>query len=152
MVRKSSKLISSATPLGPLRRFLWRQQGQGGNELKPRLVLSLPTAHENSALLGTHVPRWLSGLGVCFPKSCSWGHRGPQSPHHGTAGRQTRAQLLLGWRAAWACCSYVGRLRHRAIHNSPRVPLLTLSLDQRLANCSLWATSCLPATLVWLIN
>ena len=40
MVRKSSKLISSARPLDPLRRFLYEQEGGVGNIFKTEAHLA----------------------------------------------------------------------------------------------------------------
>lgn len=77
MVRKSSKLISSARPLGPLRRFLWEQRGGVGNAL-PGSPPFTANSSENSALLDTQFAHnGCASLGFCSAMTSAWGHRGP---------------------------------------------------------------------------
>ena len=78
MVRKSSKLISSARPLDPLRRFLREQRGGVGNAFKtePHLSAAHSPREPGPSRHSLHL-QWLSQPWVLLPSDQLVGVPGP---------------------------------------------------------------------------
>lgn len=118
MVRKSSKLISSARPLDPLRRFLREQRGERWQRVNTGSCPFTCDASENKALVGPHFTHdGRLSLGFCFPATCLQGcwEGGPRrfspspvlpsqsSPRGGPGRDHNHAAVGEGWGAqGWA--------------------------------------------------